>query len=95
MFLSTKSVPILVLSIAITLAGAQQQQIDPAFLRDYYAQISQQNTRGEAGSSATPIYEQESGQSQPQYISPGQQIRDRDPVAEQVSFQRIRSECRD
>ncbi|XP_073838097.1 cuticular protein 66D [Musca autumnalis] len=72
--------------IIVTLAvlghvGAQQhQQIDPAYLRQYYQQLQQQT--GAAGD-ATPIYEQNSEQTQ-QYITPGQQLRVKDNVQEQV-----------
>lgn len=68
------SLTVFVLALATVFAypQQQQQQIDPAYLRDYYAQISQQNGRGAASASdATPIYEQE--QAQPQYITAGQQ----------------------
>lgn len=72
-------------SIALATARPQQQQIDPAFLRDYYAQIQQQSRGAGSPSEATPIYEQESAQpQQPQYLAAGQQFRVRDPVAEQV-----------
>lgn len=66
----------------------QQQQVDPAFLRDYYAQIQQQSARGASPSEATPIYEQQSAQpqSQPQYVTAGQQVRVRDSVSEQVRY---------
>lgn len=60
-----------------------QQQIDPAYLRDYYSQIAA-GARG-APTEATPIYEQDNSQNQQsQYASSGQQIRVKDPVAEQV-----------
>lgn len=74
MISSSDSVSVVVFALALTTVIAypqQQQQIDPAYLRDYYAQISQQNARGAAsGSDATPIYEQEQSQpqAQPQYI---------------------------
>lgn len=79
------------LTVAVLLSVAyarprpqQQQQIDPAFLREYYSQIAQ---RG-APTEATPIYEQDSQQGpqqqQQQYL--GQQIRVRDPVSEQVKM---------
>lgn len=77
MISSSDLVSVTVFALALTTVFAypqqqQQQQIDPAYLRDYYAQISQQNARGAASASdATPIYEQE--QAQPQYITAGQQ----------------------
>lgn len=63
-----------------------QQQIDPAYLRDYYSQIAQAGARG-SPTEATPIYEQESPQNlQPQYLTTaGQQIRVKDVATEQVS----------
>lgn len=74
------------LTVAVLLSVAyarpqQQQQIDPAFLREYYSQIAQ---RG-APTEATPIYEQDSqqGPQAQQYL--GQQIRVRDPVSDQVN----------
>lgn len=80
MILSSDSVSLTIFVLALTTVFAfpqqQQQQIDPAYLRDYYAQISQQNGRGAASASdATPIYEQEQSQpqAQSQYITPGQQ----------------------
>lgn len=79
MILSSDSVSVTIFVLALTTVFAfpqQQQQIDPAYLRDYYAQISQQNSRGAASASdATPIYEQEHSQpqAQPQYITAGQQ----------------------
>lgn len=76
------------LTVAVLLSVAyarpqQQQQIDPAFLREYYSQIAQ---RG-APTEATPIYEQDGQQGpqqQQQYL--GQQIRVRDPVSDQVKM---------
>lgn len=69
------------LTVALLLSAAYarpQQQVDPAYLRDYYSQIAQRGSPTEA----TPIYEQEGPQnSQPQYL--GQQIRVKDP-SEQV-----------
>lgn len=77
MIWSSDSVSVTIFVLALTTVFAypqQQQQIDPAYLRDYYAQISQQNSRGAASASdATPIYEQEQPQAQPQYITAGQQ----------------------
>lgn len=64
--------------------GQQHQQIDPAYLRQYYQQLQQQTGAASAAGDATPIYEQNSEQSQ-QYITPGQQIRVKDNVQEQVN----------
>lgn len=72
------------------LARPQSPQIDPAYLRDYYAQLSQQpqnvNVRGSV-SDVTPIFEQNTSFQPSQQISIGQQIRVRDPVQDQVTFQ--------
>lgn len=78
---------IFVLSIEMIVARPQQQQIDPAYLRDYYAQISQQNTHRGQVSDATPIFEQSTSfQPSSQIATVGQQIRVRDPQQEQVIF---------
>lgn len=75
-----------VIMITLALVGRswaqQHQQIDPAYLRQYYQQLQQQTGAAAAGD-ATPIYEQNSEQTQ-QYISPGQQLRVKDNVQEQV-----------
>lgn len=63
--------------------GQQHQQIDPAYLRQYYQQLQQQ-TGAAQSADATPIYEQNSEQTQQQYVSPGQQLRVKDNVQEQV-----------
>ena len=47
----------------------QQQQLDPAYLRQYYAQIGQQNGAQGAPRSATPIFE--SAEPQQQYQQQG------------------------
>lgn len=72
-------------SIELIVARPQQSQIDPAYLRDYYAQ--QQNVHRGSVSDATPIFEQNSGGFQPSssQAESGQQIRLRDSVQEQVS----------
>lgn len=63
---------------------AQQQAVDPAYLRQYYQQLS---SHGSAGNpEATPIYEQNEQQQQ-QYVNPGQQIRVKDNVQEQIRAQ--------
>lgn len=64
-------------------SGQQHQQIDPAYLRQYYQQLQQQTGAAPSGD-ATPIYEQNSEQSQQQYVQPGQQLRVKDNVQEQV-----------
>lgn len=67
------------------MARPQSPQIDPAYLRDYYAQISQQNQNRGSVSDVTPIFEQNTSfQPSPQVATVGQQIRVRDPVQEQV-----------
>lgn len=54
-------------AVASVATAQQHQQLDPAYLRQYYSQIAQQ--AGAQGShnarAATPIYEQ---QEQPQYV---------------------------
>ncbi|XP_037936064.1 mediator of RNA polymerase II transcription subunit 15 isoform X1 [Teleopsis dalmanni] len=74
----------IVLLVAILgFSAAQQQGVDPAYLRQYYQQLQQQ--QGNSGD-ATPIYEPNSEQSQ-QYVSPGQQLRVKDNVQEQIRQQ--------
>lgn len=71
------------LSIVFTLPQ-HQQQIDPAYLQQYYAQVAQAAGARAAGD-ATPIFEQDNAANQqPQYIAQGQQIRIKDSVADQV-----------
>lgn len=65
------------------MARPQQPQIEPAYLRDYYAQIAQQNAQRGSVADATPIFEQNTS-FQPSQHTVGQQIRVRDPVQEQV-----------
>ncbi|XP_026848800.1 putative mediator of RNA polymerase II transcription subunit 26 [Drosophila persimilis] len=69
------------------IAQAQQQQggVDPAYLRQYYQQLQQQQQQSSQGAE-TPIYEQNSEQTQ-QYVNAGQQIRLKDTVAEQIRAQ--------
>lgn len=58
--------------IAVASARAQQGQIDPAYLRQYYQQLAQQNGGvGQARASA-PIYESQEQQA-PQQFVPQQQ----------------------
>lgn len=73
--------------LAITFVrGQHQQQIDPSYLQQYYAQVAQ--AAGAQPAEATPIFEQASSSDQPQhqYVSPqqAQQIRQKDAVAQQV-----------
>lgn len=75
--------------IEMVMARPQQSQIDPAYLRDYYAQISQQNSHRGSVSDA-PIYEQgTSFQPSAQVATVGSQIRVRDPGQEQASQKKI------
>lgn len=74
-------------TIEMIMARPQQPQIEPAYLRDYYAQLSQQNQNQIRGSvqDVTPIFEQSTSfQPSQQVATVGQQIRVRDPVQEQV-----------
>lgn len=84
----TLSTALLPLIIAITSAYPQhQQQIDPAFLQQYYQQVAGAAgaARSPGGAVATPIYEQDNAANQqPQYIAQGQQIRVKDTVQEQA-----------
>lgn len=77
-------------TLDMILARPQQQQIDPAYLRDYYAQLSQQGNvvRGSV-SDATPIFEQNTSFQPSPQVSVGQQIRVRDPVQDQVKSKTI------
>lgn len=76
------------LSFEMILARPQQGQIEPAYLRDYYAQISQQNAHRGSVADATPIFEQNTSfqPSGGQLATVGQQIRVRDPVQDQVNI---------
>ncbi|XP_075162181.1 cuticular protein 66D [Haematobia irritans] len=77
---------IIMVSLAIMghhVSAQQHQQIDPAYLRQYYQQLQAGTGAASAPGDATPIYEQNSEQSQ-QYITPGQQLRVKDNVQEQV-----------
>lgn len=69
----------------VVLVSAQQQNVDPAYLRQYYQQLQQQQHQ-QQGADATPIYEQNSEQTQ-QYVSQGQQFRLKDTVREQIQAQ--------
>lgn len=80
---------ILALSARPALAQQQphQQQIEPAYLQQYYAQVAQ--SAGAQSADATPIVEQTPADAHQQqyYVSPqqAQQIRVKDAVAQQVS----------
>lgn len=50
----------------------QHQQLDPAYLRQYYAQIAQQGGAQGQPRPAAPIFEQ---QEQPQYLQQGAQLK--------------------
>lgn len=50
---------------SVTSAQHQQQQVDPAFLRQYYSQIGQQGGAQAPQARAAPIYE---SQEQAQYL---------------------------
>lgn len=75
--------------LPIIVARPQQAQIEPAYLRDYYAQLSQQQGAPIRGSvqDVTPIFEQSTSfqpSQQLNHATVGQQIRVRDPVQDQV-----------
>lgn len=54
--------------IAVASVHAQQQQIDPAYLRQYYHQLAQQNGGvGVQGARAAPIFEQQEQQAPQQF----------------------------
>lgn len=55
--------------VSLSSARPQQQQLDPAYLRQYYAQIGQQTGAQGAPRSATPIFE--SAEPQQQYQQQG------------------------
>ena len=61
-------VTILFAVVSVTSAQQHQQQLDPAYLRQYYAQIAQQAGAQGAHRVETPIYET---QEQPQYVQQG------------------------
>ncbi|XP_023037463.1 putative uncharacterized protein DDB_G0271606 [Drosophila willistoni] len=74
---------VVVATVAICGFAHAQQGVDPAYLRQYYQQLQQQQARPDDG---TPIYEQNSEQTQ-QYVNAGQQIRLKDTVQEQIRAQ--------
>jgi hypothetical protein len=65
--------------IAVATAHAQQTQVDPAYLRQYYQQLAQQNGGVGVGSprASAPIYEQQEQpqQQQQQYVPQPQPVR--------------------
>lgn len=78
---------ILLPMIDMIMARPQQQQIDPAYLRDYYAQLSQQNGGVRGSVSDAPVFDQGSSfQPSAQVATVGSQIRVRDPGQEQVTI---------
>jgi hypothetical protein len=53
-------------AVASVATAQQHQQLDPAYLRQYYSQIAQQQAGSQVSArAATPIFEQ---QDQPQYL---------------------------
>lgn len=78
---------ILLPMIDMIMARPQQPQIDPAYLRDYYAQLSQQNGGVRGSVSDASVFDQGSSfQPSAQVATVGSQIRVRDPGQEQVTF---------
>lgn len=77
---------VLIATLLFGMIYAQQypQAVDPSYLRQYYQQIAQQSSGGNP--EATPIFEQNPDSHQ-QYISPGQQLRVKDNVQEQVRIE--------
>jgi hypothetical protein len=63
---------IVTILIAIATVASAQQQLDPAYLRQYYQQVAQQAGAQGAARQATPIYE---SQDQAQYVPQGQQLK--------------------
>lgn len=79
---------ILLPMIDMIMARPQQPQIDPAYLRDYYAQLSQQNGGVRGSVSDAPVFDQGSSfQPSAQVATVGSQIRVRDPGQEQIRVQ--------
>ncbi|EDV39698.2 uncharacterized protein Dana_GF24343 [Drosophila ananassae] len=79
---------LVVAAISVCGLASGQQGVDPAYLRQYYQQLQhQQQGQGQGQTiDGTPIYEQNSEQSQ-QYVTAGQQIRLKDTVSEQIRAQ--------
>uniref|UniRef100_A0A3F2Z487 Uncharacterized protein n=1 Tax=Glossina pallidipes TaxID=7398 RepID=A0A3F2Z487_GLOPL len=85
----------LLIVVTLTLLGnyvkvkaQHQQQIEPAYLRQYYQQLQQHQQAGAGGGAAdaTPIYEQ-NGEQPEHYVASGQQLRVKDTVQEQIRAQ--------
>ncbi|KAI9581565.1 hypothetical protein GQX74_012890 [Glossina fuscipes] len=87
----------LLIVVTLTLLGnyvkvkaQHQQQIEPAYLRQYYQQLQQhqhqQAVAGGGAADATPIYEQNAEQPE-HYMPSGQQLRVKDTVQEQIRAQ--------
>lgn len=83
---TTTTILIVVCFASVALSLPQhQQQIDPAYLQQYYAQVAQ--AAGAQSADATPIVEQTpaADAQQQYYVAPqAQQIRVKDAVAQQV-----------
>ncbi|XP_016978845.1 alpha/beta-gliadin A-V [Drosophila rhopaloa] len=77
---------LLVATLALCGIVSGQQGVDPAYLRQYYQQLQHQQQQQAQPHDGTPIYEQNSEQTQ-QYVNSGQQIRIKDTVAEQIRAQ--------
>lgn len=60
-----------ILFVAVATVSAQHQQLDPSYLRQYYAQAAQ-HANGQPARASTPIFEP-SEQSQ-QYSAPKQNV---------------------
>lgn len=61
-----------ILFVAVATVSAQQQ-LDPSYLRQYYAQAAQ-HANGQAPRASTPIFEPQEQQHQPQYVAPKQNV---------------------
>ncbi|KAG5678491.1 hypothetical protein PVAND_008159 [Polypedilum vanderplanki] len=55
-----------ILFTIVSVTTAQQQQLDPAYLRQYYSQLAQQGQSPQQGRAAAPIFEQQ----EPQQFAP-------------------------
>lgn len=59
-------------AVVAATSAQQLQQLDPAYLRQYYAQIAQQGGAQGQQRAAAPIFET---QEQPQYLQQSQQLK--------------------
>lgn len=59
-------------AVVAATSAQQHQQLDPAYLRQYYAQLSQQGGAQGQQRAAAPIYE---SQEQPQYLQQAAQLK--------------------